>query len=189
MGRSITTTPPDGASDVGTMVIMVLLAAFVPAGCVLWFLDAAMENQQLAVKQQLTDVYRGQFDARKDGLNAFWKGVDQKLTEARKLDDVQGAYQLLITGEVCSAVVVYDASGRVLCPRQLAPTQIEETNIDLWDKARDLESGRKNDEAAGAYAEIAAKSDTPLAARAMRAEIRCLVRGDRTGEAINVIVG
>ena len=189
MGRPVTATSTDIASGVGTMVIMVLLAVFVPAGCVLWFLNAAMENQQLAVKQRLTDVYRGQFDARKDGLNAFWKGVDQKLTEAQKLNDAKQAYQLLITGEVCSAVIVYDESGKVLWPRQLTPTQIEETNPDLWDKARDLESDRKDDEAAGAYADIATKSDIPLAARAIQAEIRCLVRGDRVGEAINVVIG
>ena len=190
MGRQVTTTVPDGASDVGTMVIMVLMAAFVPAGCVLWFLNAAMENQQLAVKQRLTEVYRSQFDARKDGLTVFWKGVDQKLDEAQKLGDAGGIYKLLITGEVCSAVVVYDKSGRVLYPRQLRAPQADEINTDLWDKARGLESDLKDTEAAGIYADIATKArSVHLVARAMRAQIRCLVRAGQTGDAIDVITG
>ncbi len=191
MVRPVTTTVSDGASDGGTMVIMVLLAAIVPAGCVLWFLDAAMENQQLAVRQRLTDVYRSQFDARKDGLLSFWKGVDQKLDQAQKLDDVGQIYQLLIVGGVCDAIVVYDESAQVLYPRPLRPPRaVPHANTDLWDKARQLEYDQKNTEAVEIYADIATRSDNiHLAARAMQGQIRCLVRADRIGEAIDVITG
>jgi signal transduction histidine kinase len=194
MGRAVTTTSSDGASDVGTMVIMVLLAALVPAGCVLWFLDAAMENQQLAVRQRLTDAYRSQFDARRDGLLSAWKKIEQKLKQARKANDPGQIYKLLVSARVCSAIIVYDESGQVLYPRQLAVMHVDPSaHSDLWDKARQLEDDLKNTASAEVYADIARKSDNiHLAARAMQGQIRCLVRtgqADRIAEAIDVITG
>jgi len=191
MVRPVTTTASDGASDVGTMVIMVLLAALVPAGCVLWFLGAAMENQQLAVRQRLSDVYRGQFDARKKSLTSFWKEVDGKLDQAQKLDDVTQIYKLFITSEICTAVVVYDESGQVLYPTPLTPPRADSSaHSDLWDKARQLEYDLKNPLAAETYADIATRCDNiHLSARAIQAQIRCLVRAGRPGEAIDVVTG
>ena len=107
MGRAVTATSSDATSDVGTMAILVLLTVIVPVGCVLWFLGAAIDNQQLAVTQRLTDVYRSQFDARKNGLAAHWNNVAEKLEEARVLDSTQQIYKMLITGELCGAIVVY----------------------------------------------------------------------------------
>jgi signal transduction histidine kinase len=173
------------------MVIMVVLAAIVPAGCVLWFLGAAMENQQLAVRQRLSDVYRSQFDARKNSLRSFWKGVDQKLEQAQKLDDVGEIYKLLITSEICSAIVVYDESGEVLYPTPLRPSPPgDRAEGGLWDKARQCEHDLKNIAAAEIYADIATRTEnTGLAARAMQAQIRCLVRAGRTGDAIDIVTG
>ena len=192
MVRPVTTTASDGASGVAAMVVMVLLAALVPAGCVLWFLNAAMENQQLAVRQRLSEVYRSQFDARKDSLRSFWEGVDQKLDEARKLDDVGRIYKLLVAGKVCDAVVVYDESGGVLYPRPPRPMDVDyHADTDLWDKARRLEYDLNDTAAAaGVYEDIATRADNVhLAARAMQAQIRCLVQAGSTGDAIDVIAG
>ncbi|MCP4375078.1 MAG: hypothetical protein GY794_02690, partial [bacterium] len=194
MGRAVTTTSSDDASDAGTLVIMVLLAAIVPAGCVLWFLNAAVENQQLAVKQRLTDAYGSQFDARRDGLLSAWKKIEQKLDQARKVNDPGQIYKQLISGRVCSAIIVYDESGQVLYPRQLRVMNGDHiAHSDLWDKARRLEDDLENTASADLYAVIARKSDNiHLAARAMQGQIRCLVRtgqADRIGEAIDVITG
>ena len=190
MGRPVTTIPSGHGPGVGTMVVMVVLAALMPAGCVLWFLHAAMENQQLAVRQRLSDAYRSQFDARRDGLLSSWKGIEQKLGEARKLDDVGRIYELLVAGGVCDAVVVYDQSGQVLYPRPLRPMHVEETDADLWDKASSLEYDRQDTAAAEAYGNIATRTvNVHLAARAIQAQIRCLVRAGSTGNAVEVITG
>jgi len=190
MVRSVTTTASGRGAGVGTMVVMVLLAALVPAGCVLWFLNAAMENQQLAVRQRLSEVYRSQFDARRDGLLSAWNRIEQKLDQARKLKGARRIYKLFVAGGVCDAVVVYDESGQVLYPRQLSPMYVEETDADLWDKARQLEYDRQDTAAAEIYENVAMRADNiHLAARAMQARIRCLVRAGRTGDAIDVITG
>jgi signal transduction histidine kinase len=192
MARSVTTTASSQGPGIATMVVMVVLAAFMPAGCVLWFLNAAMENQQLAVRQRLSDVYRSQFDARKDGLLSSWNGIAQKLDEARKLDDVGRIYELLVAGGVCDAVVVYDESGQVLYPRPLRPIHVDfHADADLWDKARSLEYDRQDTAAAAEiYEQIATRADNVhLAARAMQGQIRCLVRAGSTGNAVEVIAG
>ncbi len=188
MARPIKAAASDGASDAGSVVIMVLLAAFIPVGCVLWFLNAAMENQDLAVRQRLTDVYSSQFYARKNGLAKFWDDVDQKLEQAQKLDSATAIYKLLVGDETCGAVIVYDESGQVIYPRQLTPMPVQETHLDLWAKARRLEDDTDHDDAAVAYEYIARRSDDlHLAARAIQAQIRCLIRAGRTGEAIDLI--
>jgi len=192
MARSVTTTASGGGPGVATMVVMVVLAALVPAGCVLWFLNAAMENQQLAVRQRLSEVYRSQFDARRDGLLSSWKAIKQKLDQARKLDDVGRVYELLVAGGVCDAVVVYDESGQVLYPRPLRPMHVDSrAGADLWDKARQLEYDQQDTAAAAKiYENIATLADNVhLAARAMQGQIRCLVRAGSTGNAIEVITG
>jgi len=173
------------------MVVIVLLAALVPAGCVLWFLNAAMENQHLAVRQRLTDVYRSQFDARKDGLSAFWEDVDRKLIEADKSGDGGRIYELLVTGEACSAVVVRDESGKVLYPRQAESFDAgASVDSDLRDKARRLESDGKHADAAEAYDILAPKETSiHLSARAMQAQVRCLVASGSIDKAIEVVSG
>ena len=190
MGRAVTATSSDATSDVGTMAILVLLTVIVPVGCVLWFLGAAIDNQQLAVTQRLTDVYRSQFDARKNGIAAHWKNVAEKLEEARVLDSTQQIYKMLITGELCGAIVVYDDAGEVIYPRQLTPTPISATNPETWRLARSLEADDKHQIAADTYSELAlAEQNLHSAARAMQAQIRCLVRAGKTDAAISVITG
>ena len=42
------------------MLALLLLIVLGAIGCVLWFMRAAMENERFAVRQKLTDAYRGQ---------------------------------------------------------------------------------------------------------------------------------
>jgi signal transduction histidine kinase len=188
MARAIKATTSDGASDTGSIVILVLLAAFIPAGCVLWFLNAAMENQQLAVRQRLTDVYKSNFDAHKDELSRIWGDVDQRLERTRKLKNPSSIYKLLVDDETCDAVIVYDDSGRAFYPTVLRATEAPETQPDLWAKARQLEDEPAYGQAAEAYGAIARSSDNVhLAGRAVKAQIRCLVRAKRIADAVSVI--
>ena len=54
-------------------VLLILLAAvLVPTGCVLWFMNAAMRSERLAVRQRLMDVYQEQALAAQRRLQAFW---------------------------------------------------------------------------------------------------------------------
>ena len=190
MARPLTTTAPDGASDAGTMVLVVLLAALVPTGCVLWFLNEAIENQQLAVQQRLSDVYRAHFDTYKGNVVESWRRVEQKLEQAAKLDDPKAVYELLVAGKVCNAVVVYDKSGRVVFPRQRSPFPLSDPGSDpFWETARRLEDQR-DDGAIEVYEHIAVLSkNVHLAARAMQAQIRCLIRAGKIDDAIHVIIG
>ena len=107
------------------MVVLILLTALVPAGCVLWFLNAAMQNQKLAVRQHLTDVYRSQTDARIEGIAMVWDGIGRTLKESQAQENVRTIYQRLVASTMCSGLVVYDKSGQVLYPRQPWPVMVE----------------------------------------------------------------
>ncbi len=46
----------DRGSGVWLVLFMLLAAVVVPTACVLWFMNAAVRNERLAVRQKLQDV-------------------------------------------------------------------------------------------------------------------------------------
>src|SRR5437867_9481204 len=54
-------------------VVLLLFAVLVPAVCLLWFMEAAMRNERLAVRQKLADVYRVRLSASQMRLAQYWK--------------------------------------------------------------------------------------------------------------------
>src|SRR5262245_14377303 len=59
-------------SDVWPLWLL-LFAVLVPAGCLLWFMNAAMSNERLAARQRLADVYRVQLAAVQARLARSWR--------------------------------------------------------------------------------------------------------------------
>ena len=54
------------------MLAVLVPAVLLPAGCVLWFMNEAMENEQLAVRQKLLDVYQGELEEIAGNLTVHW---------------------------------------------------------------------------------------------------------------------
>jgi len=54
------------------MLALLLLIVLAAIGCVLWFMRAAMENEHLAVRQKLTDAYRGQLALLQQRVEQQW---------------------------------------------------------------------------------------------------------------------
>ncbi|HET6428591.1 MAG TPA: HAMP domain-containing sensor histidine kinase [Phycisphaerae bacterium] len=179
------------ASSAGGRLWPVLLAlpvaVLVPTACVLWFMSAAMRNQNLAVRQQLTEAYRGRLLAAQKSLEELWAakaaaldGVDPDAGAGRALA------QLVALG-VCDAAIVYDRQGRVAYPgtAQTAPGDGDDPE---WSRARQLEQAGDFPAAAEAYATVGrAAGDAESAARALRAQARCLLQAGRKADAVTVL--
>ena len=175
------------------MLLVLLAAVLVPALCVLWFMNAAMESERLAVRQRLTDVYRRQMEDMQGKLNADIESLSAVLDAAAAMPPAE-AFAGLVKTTPLDGVVILDGQGRVVHPAQAAdlsgvPAESPATApasapssapaSPTWDDAQELEQADLA-KAAAAYGAIAqAAADPTLQARALQAQVRCL---DRSGD-------
>ncbi len=159
-------------------VLLVLLAAvLVPTACVLWFMNAAMRNEQLAVRQKLADIYQADAGEIQKSLEQYFSA---KLTALEELAD-SPAPQLFadcVQTGLADSVIIFDKAGKPAYPTttsRVAPQAVELS--DQWQQAQEFEfSLAEYDKAGLEYAKIAQKAtDVSLKARALHAKGSCLV--------------
>ncbi|MCK4626558.1 MAG: hypothetical protein KAV00_14660, partial [Phycisphaerae bacterium] len=176
------------AGGLWPVLLVLLVAVLVPTACVLWFMNAAMRNVQLAMRQRLTDVYREQLSTATDSLDEYWAG---KLAEIKAASGLKSAevFANLARSEVADSIVVYDKSGAVAYP--VASKAAGQDQSSQWGKAEKLEYElSRPEQAADAYAKIATESkDVNLQARAMQSQARCLLKAGLKAKAIKVLTG
>ena len=150
----------------------------------------AMRNERLAVRQKLTAVYRSQLVVLKQRLHGYWEEKRAALASVDTDAPAPEVFANLIEAGAADSVIVYDAAGRVTYPAsanlQAAGEVAESTE---WAEARRLESESGDPAAAAeAYEGIARETtDVDLAARALQAQARCLVKTRRIPAAITVL--
>lgn len=175
-------------SDRGLWLILLPLIAVVavPTVCVLWFASRAMQNEQLAVQQRLTEAYRLQFLNAQRRLNEYWQARLDDLKAAESMPSAGEAFAQLVRTGRFAAVIVFDAEGYVSYPApspwRLPPTSANEN----WDAAAAAEhEGESLRRAIELYGEITDKSSDPQErARALVAQARCLAKaGDKEAAA------
>ena len=66
------------------MLLLLLLALLALAGCLLWFMSEAVDNERLAVRQRLNDLYQAEGDEQRTLVDAFWQ---------RRLDALEAEHQ------------------------------------------------------------------------------------------------
>ena len=177
--------------DLSRWLVLLLLALGVlaPAACVLWFMNEAMTNQRDAARQKLAEAYRGQLQLVRDRLDAAWEKRAADLDREAASGAAPAAFERSVRNGLADAVVVLNADGSAGYPSAAVPLRADplETRLD-WIAARSLESQRFFSGAADSYAAIAkADADISVAARAMQASIRCLVRNGEKAAAIRAI--
>ena len=89
----------------------------------LWFMNQAVRNDRLAVRQKLTDVYQLRLDTLSKRVDDLWSGRINSVRQ--KAADYQGVEMFdLLTGKdrgadglpICNAVVIYDSNGTLVYP-------------------------------------------------------------------------
>ena len=97
------------------VLVVLLLVVLVPTACVLWFMNAAMKNERLAVRQKLIDVYRKELLDITDRVDEEW---EDRFAEADKLakHPPAAAFQQIIRKGLADSAIIYDKSGTVVYP-------------------------------------------------------------------------
>jgi signal transduction histidine kinase len=168
------------------LALLVLAAAvLVPTAFVLWFMAAAMRNEQAAVRQQLTEVYRQQALSACRKIEAHWAGRKAALSTLGGLMPSVLAQCLTLA----DSAVIYGPNKELFYPIS------DETMIvpfDLgpyWPAAARLELElNQPDQAAASYARIASTAKEPrLRALALLAQARCLARSGHKADASAIL--
>jgi signal transduction histidine kinase len=157
----------------GWLTLLLLLSVLVPSACLLWFMNQAMRNERLAMRQQLTD----DLAQTRDRLEAYWPGATRALDTNLP---APALFAAAISAGVADSVVCLDSSGKVVYPDAGLPRERE----------ADFPVAESKDPAAAAryFGRLAeeATNDT-LAARALQAQARCLTEAGKKEEAIAVV--
>ena len=174
-------------------VLLLSLVVLVPTACLLWFMNEAIENQRLAVRQELTDAYDSHLSLLRTRLNEFWKRRSNAFEKIVKTHD-NGAtvFAQCVREGLADSVICCDTSGEPVYPSSTPYRSTVEPRLSSsWAAANRLEYVDADwSEAAKAYAQIAeTTSSADEAARAVLAQARCLERDGRTDEALRSLTG
>ena len=169
------------------LTLLLLFVVLVPSACLLWFVNRAAENENLAVRQKLVEAYRARLLLAQERAQSYWLRLGPDLAAAER-EPAPALFARLVRDGTADAVVGFDASGRVLYPDDSRPSAVVVTDP-RWREARACEQAEPR-QAATLYARIAADSDSPeAAARALQAQARCLLRAGDTAAALELLTG
>jgi signal transduction histidine kinase len=197
------------------VLLLFVAAALVPAGCVVWFMALAMSNETLAVRQRLRDVYvekvtaasillSEDLDRRLDLLERVSQpsvpdatGSLPARAPVLKPLPAQGQnlspcerFAWLAKTSGADGIVICDREGRAVYPAAEIPgINDPTTGVQAWRDAIHFEQDTGDMAmAAEVYAKLASRTDDPAGkARALQAQVRCLMRLGRKAEALHVL--
>ena len=157
-------------------MLLLLLAALVPSVCLLWFMNQAVHNERLAVRQKLADAYRVNLSLVQNQLEAYWRQAAAALdAEAEPPISARALCQASPrrTGR-CGDLLRFRRQRHVSgagCGSEAGSARVRPgPRRNAWNRAIPCE-------AAAAFARLAAQAtNADLAARALQAQARCLVK-------------
>jgi signal transduction histidine kinase len=178
--------------DVNQWLVLLFLAIGIaaPAGCVLWFMSEAMNNQRDAAREKLSVAYRGQLQLTRDKLDAGWEKRTVELEREAAGLPAPLAFERAVRTGLADAVICLNADGSVAYPAPIGKpsTDLVPSSPD-WLAARSMENQGFLEGAADAYGRIAASDrDASIAALAMQARVRSLAKSHKKTEAIDAIL-
>ncbi len=181
-----------GESSLAPVLLLVLIVAL-PTAAVLWLVREATENERLAVRQRLADVYRIQLEMARQRIAASWR---QSLGELDKTAADLSPARAFAAGMrlgIADSLIVLDKSRQPSYP-DIAGRSTESLveAVDKspeWSAARQMEFGDRNYAAAAdAYERIARfSSDDNLVAIAIQSQVRSLLEASDKPTAVKIL--
>lgn len=171
-------------------VILLLFAVVVPTICLLWFMNAAMVNERLAVRQRLEEAYRLNLTPLQARLETHWQDRIAQLSQLAQRSPPGLAFAKSLESGQVDALLIFDDHGMLLYPN--APAAPDTGNMDeepRWQDAEQTEYlGKDLQEAAMKYGSLARSyTNSNHAARALQAQARCLAKAGYLESSIWVV--
>jgi signal transduction histidine kinase len=123
---------------------MLLLAVLVPSVCLIWFMNQAVRNERLAVRQELMEAYRGNLSLAQGRLDA-WRAQIVHDAETNNLP-APAMFATAIRAGIADSVICFDPAGKVVYPAPEHAANASPAARALQAKARDLnQAGKKRE--------------------------------------------
>ncbi len=104
--------------------MLLAIAVILPTVCLLWFMNQAVKNERLAVRQKLSVVYKKRLEIFSERVDELWSArldvIEQQgaveYQPVNIFDWFVGQHSGSDDPNICNAVIIYDSSGRLLYP-------------------------------------------------------------------------
>ena len=117
------------------VVLLLVVAVILPTVCLLWFMNEAIDNERLVIRQKLITFYKNQLDETMRKVDQDWAGHCRALGQ----DDPAHPYQEFVaaTGQNgCDGLLIYAPWGERLYPMLTTdtggPAESPEMFTDAW---------------------------------------------------------
>jgi signal transduction histidine kinase len=127
------------------MLVLLFLVVLAAVACVLWFMREAMRNEHMAMREKLTDAYRGHLFFLQTRAAEKWEGQMRQIGHP---DPGPGHFAACATGRWADSAICLDAQGRIVYPRRAQkPEKAAADNDALQSQLRSLVQSGKTEEA------------------------------------------
>ena len=98
------------------LMLLLAVAVAVPSACVLWFMNQAVRNEHLAVRQKLIEAYMPAARSAAGKVSAYWQTKQTALAAVPADTAPPARFARLVTSGACDSAIICDATGLVLYP-------------------------------------------------------------------------
>lgn len=179
-----------GSGQLRWVILLLAIAVILPTVCLLWFMNQAVKNERLAVRQKLVDSYANR--ANKffvEYPDMLWKG-DRKRLESRQraVNNYIWLFAEVYADDRFPGFVIYDSNGAIIWPIKESPEIPDADTQNLFQRAFELEFEQGNiAEALDEYRKIGSDSNDPAVIfLGDMAAVRCLDKSGKTEQAVEL---
>lgn len=176
-----------GYSQLRPVLLLLAVAVIAPAVCLLWFMNQAVKNAELAARQIVINTYEKELadlGEKTDRICGQSQGIlDEKISNASAYESLGS----LVVECGYDGVLIYGDDGHRVYPLLAEdldpPTASAERFADVWQ----IEFRARNyAKAVRVYEEMAESNDSRIRLKALIGKSRCLMKLDRSDEAVEV---
>lgn len=175
------------------VVLLLAVAVILPTVCLLWFMNQAVKNEHLAVKQKLTDAFNQQLEIIRRRIDDLWTAQIDELEQQAVLEqkpvvlfeNIISEISSTNTSKLCDTIIIFDSNGKMNYPI-LAGSEQNPESTELLDEAWKLEfNNQEFNKAIILYRQISESLvDEYTRYYALTAQVRCLRKSGDIEKAI-----
>jgi signal transduction histidine kinase len=168
---------------------LMLTAVLVPTGCLIYFMNEAVDRERALAGRQLNEAHTAELEAVARQVERYWADRAEAL-DGREEGQAPGVHFERCVGDgLADSVIVLKPDGTPAYPSlPAAPVADATLRQPEWAGARGLEDSGNLEAAAQRYAAIyRAEKDPNASARAAQASVRCLLSAGKRADAVQAI--
>lgn len=180
-----------GRADELWPVLLLLLVVAVPTIGVLWFVGVAVDNQQLAAKQRLTEAYQSSLLSVRTQIADDWNELNKRVLRATDQEQRPRERFLAVLASVeVDSIVCLSPSGKIEYPSRRDPLPEPDFGDPRWPAAIRIENVDNDPQLAQTkYAEIANDANEQREyVLAVQAQVRCLFKMHKEAKALDLVL-